>query len=218
MAVKIVAVSDLHGWLPPSLPSCDLLLIAGDICPDFPGSGSRTNRWFVAARQAGWLRVVFSPWLDRQDAGSVALCWGNHDYVGEWPKAEHPPLRARVLTDEAFDACGLRLYGTPWTFFAPEWWAFDVPVPELRQRMQRIPDGTDVLITHGPPFGVLDKVRGQGHAGSRDLAEAVARVQPRVHVFGHIHEGRGQEGTSYNVSVLDEGYQPYAMPATVIEV
>ena len=50
------------------------------------------------------------------------------------------------------------------------------------------------------------------------MVTAVARVRPRLHVFGHIHEARGQEGSSYNVAVVDERYEPYQLPLTVIEL
>lgn len=82
---------------------------------------------------------------------------------------------------------------------------------------------TDVLITHGPPYGVLDKVRpqmtawgpveeGSGNQGCEELAIRLAVVRPRVHVFGHIHDGAGflpKDGTTYiNASVCDEDYKP----------
>jgi hypothetical protein len=50
------------------------------------------------------------------------------------------------------------------------------------------------------------------------LAEAVARAQPRLHIFGHIHEARGREGTGHNVASVDERYEPYAQPITVIDL
>ena len=57
-----------------------------------------------------------------------------------------------------------------------------------------IPDSTDVLITHGPPIGVLDlSVYDNISCGCDNLLDAVTnRVKPRLHIFGHIHEGYGE--------------------------
>ncbi|KXX78178.1 putative rhamnogalacturonate lyase C [Madurella mycetomatis] len=57
-----------------------------------------------------------------------------------------------------------------------------------------IPDHVDVAITHGPPRGVLDRSWMTGeHVGSPELFSAVAKARPRLHCFGHIHEGWGAE-------------------------
>ena len=215
--MRIVAISDLHGWLPPDVPACDLLIIAGDVCPDVPATGFRARLAEAAEDQARWLRETFAPWIDRQPAKDVVMCWGNHDYVGEAPELV-PSLPVQVLTDAETSVQGCRLYATPWTSFLPDVWAFDVPRVRLDDHMDRIPDGIDILITHGPPFGVLDRVNAGVLTGSEALLEAVARVRPRIHVFGHIHECRGQRGTSYNVAVLDERYEPYDKPVVVIEI
>ncbi|KAK4041124.1 putative rhamnogalacturonate lyase C [Parachaetomium inaequale] len=61
-----------------------------------------------------------------------------------------------------------------------------------------IPDDVDVVITHGPPRGVLDRSWASGaHVGSAELFAAVARARPRLHCFGHIHEGWGGEVLSW---------------------
>src|SRR5689334_8867342 len=52
-----------------------------------------------------------------------------------------------------------------------------------------IPEGLDVLITHGPPWGIMDRNIKGDLCGSKALYDHVFRVKPRVHVFGHIHEG-----------------------------
>jgi hypothetical protein len=85
----------------------------------------------------------------------------------------------------------LRLWGSPWQprFFD---WAFNLDRGEpLRRVWEKIPPQTDILLTHGPPYGILDATfRGQ-LVGCEELLEAVARVRPRLHVFGHIHEAHG---------------------------
>lgn len=217
--MRIVAISDLHGHLPAAMPTCDLLIIAGDICPDYRGSGSRAAAQVlgVADRQAAWLHTQFTPWIEQQPARARIVCWGNHDYVGELIDDVLSDTSVIVLTDAATVVDGLRVYGTPWTYFAPDSWAFDIEEDRLAIAMQAIPDA-DVLVTHGPPLGVLDRTTDGRHAGSAALADAVARVRPRVHVFGHIHEGRGQHGHSFNVAILDAGYRPYRAPFVVIDM
>jgi hypothetical protein len=145
------------------------------------------------------------------------MCWGNHDYVGEVPLDVLPPLPVEVVTDRTVIVAGLSIYATPWTCTVPGVWALDVEQARLAEYMAAIPPGIDILVTHGPPYGVLDRVVSGHRVGSRAIAAAVARVQPRLHVFGHIHEARGQEGTSYNVAIVDERYEPYDLPVVVIE-
>jgi Icc-related predicted phosphoesterase len=75
-----------------------------------------------------------------------------------------------------------------------------------------IPAVTDVLITHGPPFGVLDQSHpSTAHLGCEELAKAVERIRPRLNIFGHIHGGHGQmaaNGTRFvNASVVNEAYR-----------
>lgn len=82
---------------------------------------------------------------------------------------------------------------------------------------QQIPsDRLDILITHGPPFGVLDKCNNNRLAGCEDLLEVITHVKPKYHLFGHIHEGYGiaQNGytTFINASILDENYILKNMP------
>jgi Icc-related predicted phosphoesterase len=63
-----------------------------------------------------------------------------------------------------------------------------------------MPEKIDILITHGPPFGILDETHKENHAGSKGLWESVKKIKPRLHIFGHIHEGHGirhQDGTIF---------------------
>jgi Icc-related predicted phosphoesterase len=88
--------------------------------------------------------------------------------------------------------------------------AFGVPSPEERSRIYaRIPERVDILITHSPPYGILDTSdRGRLHGGCQELRKAVERAKPKVHIFGHVHGCRGiveAGSTTYiNATVLDE--------------
>lgn len=83
----------------------------------------------------------------------------------------------------------------------------------VKEHWDRIPDNLDVLIMHGPPYGILDQTTPDGaHLGREDLLEAVTEKRPRIHVFGHIHGGVGlfSNGTTQFVSAayLNESYGP----------
>ncbi|GHT47026.1 hypothetical protein AGMMS49965_24880 [Bacteroidia bacterium] len=88
-------------------------------------------------------------------------------------------------------------------------WAFNRNRGEdIRKHWQLIDKDVDVLITHTPPFGILDRTISGGHSGCEDLLKAVNRIKPRYHLFGHIHEAYGTvqsgETTFVNGSVLDD--------------
>lgn len=99
-------------------------------------------------------------------------------------KLNHPVTQAETA---------LSVYGSPWQ---PEFynWAYNLPRgAALREKWEMIPTHTDVLITHGPPHGILDRASDGFLCGCQDMLEIVrTRVKPRLHVFGHIHEGYGE--------------------------
>jgi len=120
----------------------------------------------------------------------------------------HEPARARALLgpdvvyleDAGATLMGFRFWGSPWQ---PEFndWAFNLPRgAALREKWGAIPEGIDVLVTHGPPAGIGDRVATAGRQGCVDLRERVRQVRPRVHLFGHIHQDGGLwlvEGTTF---------------------
>lgn len=82
-----------------------------------------------------------------------------------------------------------------------------------------IPNDTDVLITHGPPFGILDKNTDNENCGCEELLLAINRIKPKIHIFGHIHEAYGEiklNGTHFiNPSSCDVRYVPRQQPIVV---
>lgn len=208
--MKICAMSDLHGFLPKSLPECDIILLAGDICP-----------LSKAKRQLFWMEYQFKKWLI--DVGKpVFACAGNHD----WPLAENREkiesfnLPWTYLQDEFVEYEGLKIYGTPWQrrFYD---WAFNLEEHQLMGKWNLIPDDVDILICHSPPKYYGDMGSNGFFLGSESLTWRIQEISPKLVVFGHIHEGRGQwqfKGTTLaNVTMLDGKYRQVHSPF-VIEI
>mgnify|MGYP000880105010 CR=1 FL=1 len=203
--MRVVCVSDMHGrHRDLAVPEGDLLLCAGDI--SLRGEESVVRD--------------FDRWMGEQPHRHKIVIAGNHDLCFErGPAARRWLMHTRYLQDELAVVEGLRVWGSPWQPWFLDW-AFNLARGEaLREKWDMIPDGTDILLTHGPPFGVLDRtVRGES-VGCEELLAAVRRVRPRLHVFGHIHEGYGvseAEGTLFvNASSCDVRYRAVQAPVVV---
>jgi Icc-related predicted phosphoesterase len=204
MERTIVAVSDLHGVLP-DIPVCDLLLIAGDVCPIVDHS---------LPFQAQWLETSFRSWLHSVPTRKIIFIAGNHDLIYvQRPQLAPSNLPAVYLQDSGVEWEGIRIWVTPWQprFFD---WAFNLDEPDLATKWDLIPADTDILVVHGPPRGYGDGVPERGGtrlAGSPSLLKWISAVRPRLVVFGHIHEGRGEwllgDTVLANVTILDARYR-----------
>jgi predicted phosphohydrolase len=202
VTLRIVVISDTHGLHERiAVPDGDVLVHAGDLT-------ARGRREELEA---------FNDWLGGLPHRHKLVIAGNHDWVCARKPRLTPQLlsNATYLCDKQVVIDGYQFYGCPWQprFFD---WAFNLDPPQLRQVWARVPDGIDVLITHTPPQGVLDStVRGVA-AGCAELAAALPRIRPRLHLFGHIHEAYGQraEGstTFANASCCTLDYRPINSP------
>lgn len=201
---RIACVADLHENLP-EIDPCDILIVAGDITYGFKGD---------LASQQGFLVNEFADWCRRVPAERIVVVAGNHDQCVErwgWPLE---PSVCEYLQDSGTRLHGLNIWGTPWQpwFYG---WAFNAPQRQgeefLRDMFDRIPDDTDIVICHGPPYGACDQVGGR-RAGSVALHEAVERVQPSLLVCGHIHGGNGMSKVGHteviNAALVNDEYQP----------
>ncbi|XP_070710211.1 metallophosphoesterase domain-containing protein 1 [Pempheris klunzingeri] len=122
------------------------------------------------------------------------------------------------LQDSEVTVRGFRIYGSPWQ----PWyygWGFNLPRGQaLLDKWNQIPDNTDILVTHCPPLGFLDWVpKKMQRVGCMELLNTVQRrVQPKLHVFGHIHEGYGMmtDGTTtfVNASACTVNFLPMNAP------
>lgn len=228
----IQPLSDLHGRLP-EIPDCDLLLLAGDICP---GSD--------ADAQLGWLDTEFRGWLEQLRQRNIIIVGiaGNHDFVFEQLPLEVEDLRLpwTYLQDSGCEIVRLpgravplsmpvTIWGTPWVPNLKNW-AFCTTERQLSARADLIPDDTDIIISHTPPWGggsgyekgwdFTDPQHGSVHAGDININHAIKRVEPRFVICGHIHEGRGRYGTGktavINASYLDGWYKGELIPDQIV--
>lgn len=223
----IAAMSDLHGYLPKTeLPLADVYCICGDIVPLDVQSDMVSS--------IAWLCTQFFPWVESLPCEKVFLVAGNHDFIFEYlgidRNGQHrkpkrvlqklmAPSKLTLLEDTEVMYKGYRFYGAPW---CPDLsrWAFYKPSGELSAKFNKIPEGTDVLMTHCPPalnnFGTVlqqDVYNYGAKYGSHELADAISNkvIAPRLNIFGHVHTGQHlratYNGTTFaNVSLKDENY------------
>jgi Icc-related predicted phosphoesterase len=217
---KITFISDTHtkhDKVNSFLPGGDILIHAGDL----------TGR--------GYLNEIddFLKWFDKIDNYDTKIfIAGNHDFGFE----DNPNQIKSLLTgyktvDYLQDDLLLvgkgdyedmvKVWGTPWQ---PEFhnWAFNLPRGEkLKEKWDMIPANTDILITHGPPFGKLDYIPYDGkNVGCEELIKRVNEIKPKINVFGHIHEGYGYvfDGNTHfiNAAVLNGRYEFRNKPVNVL--
>ena len=165
----------------------------------------------------------FLDWFSDVDYTHKVFIAGNHDWGFE-KMTEIPEIfrekNVHYLFDSMVEIAGLKIYGSPWQ---PEFfnWAFNLPRmgSELQEKWDLIPEGLDILVTHGPGWGMLDNPPNGLNVGCELLQKRVVEVSPKIHVFGHIHHSYGQKyfnGTEYiNAALLDERYNPTNKPIMI---
>eukprot|EP01032_Pedospumella_encystans_P009632 gene9632-11324_t len=196
--VRIVCISDTHSrtGTMPTIPPGDVLIHAGDFSSTAEG---------------------FDPLKYSQECRD-AICLSEppaYTYLQDSSTVIVPPV-----TDSTISSPGIEVYGAPWQ---PAFcnWAFNLlPGSELKEKWDLIPDSTDVLITHGPPRTILDLIEEGDYTGCALLREAITeRVKPRLHIFGHIHEGYGThfDGTTtfVNACTCTRAYRPSNPPIVI---
>lgn len=159
--------------------------------------------------------VDFLDWFGKLPHRYKIFIAGNHDFFLEKEKPSVIksllPVGVHYLKDEAVSINGIKVWGSPYTpwFYR---WAFNKKRGEpLAKHWSNIPADTDVLLTHGPVYGILDTLINEQHVGDKDLLKRVLEIKPKVHVCGHIHESYGtakRHGIKFiNACVLNEAYE-----------
>lgn len=246
--MKIATISDCHGqWARADYPQADVLVMAGDLLKNY--SYDRMQDSFEQLVELVALRKHLESLIAAKRYRYALVCAGNHDFVFErcGQEARETITGGRVAdgvtdgrihylqdSEVSLEIDGIRrkFYGSPYTPWFHSW-AFNLPCPEVNQMRaanvaktlwKMIPENLDVLITHGPPFGVLDECVSGERVGCKHLKDRLDRLgvaAPKVHVFGHIHHSFGQKdlaGTKFvNTAILGEDYQTMR-PMPVVEI
>ena len=243
MSITLCHISDTHRYHDKiTIPPCDVLIHSGDI-------GGRTN---LAELRS------FLDWAEAQPVKKVIWIAGNHDIALDlaWTKRDIDAYTRKVLEADYVDAMkmimqsktvylnntdyiyeGLKFYGSPITpSFHRANWAFNADRgEEISKTCAKIPSDVDVLITHGPPYGVLDLIPESFkstpdedvHRGCKDLLGVIKKrlTKLKLHCFGHLHSSYGvtwqqisntRSALFSNGSVLDEEYKIKAPKPLII--
>jgi Icc-related predicted phosphoesterase len=197
----------MHRRVPP-IPPCDVLFHCGDM--------SNRGEFSIYADLNRWLTTV--------PATHVVIVPGNHDTTFESDEdvSRHFFTRPNttILIDQGAVVAGLKVWGSPVTKRFYDWAFNRDPGEDIQRHWDRIPPGLDVLVTHGPAMGHGSTVAGED-VGCPQLLETVVRAKPRIHAYGHIHEGAGtytvkETGTiSINAAFLDGRYRPRNPPVVI---
>lgn len=219
MKYRITVISDTHNkhkQVTSDLPGGDIIIHAGDIS------------------SMGYEHEIrsFLGWFSRLHQYKTKIfISGNHDWgfqdnvtkvkqiLSEYPNVIYLQDDMHLLGEDYDDyEQRPKVWGSPWQ---PEFysWAFNLPrnSPEMWEKWLMIPENTDILVTHGPAYGVLDRViGGWENLGCEMLRQRIQSVKPKIHVCGHIHSGYGYQfvdGIHYfNAAVLGEDYRYHNMP------
>lgn len=254
----IDCISDLHGHYP-KLDGGDLLIVAGDLT-----ARHTEKEWHEFAtwmNDQNYEKIIFiagnhdtmiEKWDKEQDEegfkGPVSDPNYRIEYLCDSGTVYHHYERLEIGGIDTIRRHDLKIWGSPWTKsfpgMNPKCKAFTVDTEEeLADKFSLIPNDIDILITHSPPFGILDQAKKFNypetntrignflngkyeHAGSKSLDKKIGKMKdfPALHVWGHIHEAYGQEEVTYdgklykmvNASIVNEHYQPVNKPIRVI--
>lgn len=200
--MRLVCVSDIHFYPMKKLPDGDVLIVAGDLT---------SIGTMLQLERCG-------QWLSEQPHQHKIVIAGNHDFLFE---KDYGLARLSIrdgdhgivyLQDQVWVIDDVVFYGAPWSVKYMNWAFGNEPkTAESHARWLKIPEGIDILITHGPPSGILDATPNGYRLGDPDLLSAVQRLRPKIHIFGHVHHSHGTakigDTLFVNAAICDEEYK-----------
>lgn len=203
---SIISFSDLHGQYSKKLNEwfisnpADVLLFAGDLQLNKYDDGSK-----------------FLSWIDKLPYEHKICIFGNHDsnFLNVLQEIKQYK-NIHFLNNESINIDGINIWGSPYSVQFMNWW-FMKSEDELEKIYKNIPEDTNILLTHTPPFGILDKTVGGINIGSKSLLDRIQELSNlKYHLFGHCHENFGvakiNKTIFMNASMLDEKYSFVNMP------
>jgi len=205
---KLCFTSDTHGKHDQiALPEADILIHCGDFT--MGGSVAEITRFNT------WLGEIGHKFKE------ILITPGNHDrlFATNAGLAKSLITNAKVLIDDWAVIDGLVIYMSPWTPAFMNWKFMLKSKGHAVNVWDGIPEEVDVLVTHGPMFGMHDLTDDHVHAGCRILRNRILNVRPKIHACGHIHEGYGittwEDITFINASLCNSAYSPVNQPVEV---
>lgn len=208
---KIVIISDVHGkWNKLIIPPCDVLISCGDY--SFHGEKNMIKD--------------FHSWLDEQEANYIISVQGNHEVFVEKHFEEAKAIaidacpRINFIEEGLVEIEGIKIWCSAITPHFHNWAYNRWPGENIEAHWRRIPDDIDILVTHGPPHGILDKTPRGNNAGCPSLLKRILELPKcKYHFFGHIHNDYGYkyfEGKQfYNTSICGETYMADNNPTII---
>ena len=213
--MRITAISDTHSKQQyidtRAFSNTDILIHAGDFTSN--GNSAQT--------------LAFLQWFSDLHVPHKILVAGNHDTFAcsiDFPSmlAQFPSIT--YLHNSAVTINGLKIWGSPYSNTFGRW-AFMADDNELADIWEQIPKDTNIVVTHGPAYGIGDLVDNDyepgrdKHVGSQSLRLKLQKLKKlKLHVTGHIHESRGTyigKWTTINASICDTSYVPFNQPISV---
>lgn len=218
MAFKIVCISDVHGKQNKvTIPECDLLISAGDY--SFRGETDMIAK--------------FHSWLNKQPAKHIISVQGNHetgvekDFVLAKSLATSVCPKVHFIDEGLIEIEGYKIWCSAITPYFFNWAWNRYPGEDIQKHWNKIQE-CDILVTHGPPYGILDSVLERNflvggtterHCGCPQLLNKIKEIKPKLHIFGHIHPGHGylvKDGTTFiNASICNNEYKPVNKPIII---
>jgi len=217
MSYRVVAISDTHSYHSriEEIPECDLFVCAGDI----------TWRGEVS------IIASFADWTKTLPAKRKVAVFGNHEVGLEDPNCMNRKWALKILTDAGIDYLqdsgieidGFKIWGSPYTPVFYSWQFMADRGEDIGRHWAQIPDDTNILITHGPPNGILDSVEevSRGPQGCEMLAGRIKHLPNlKLSVFGHLHrEGSRtlvKDGITFvNAAICTDNYAPINKPVVI---
>ena len=188
--MRILHLSDTHSHhhLLKNLPTADVIVHSGDA--SFSGSENEV--------------LDFLNWFCDLDYRHKIFVAGNHDNCLYGEQIEGLDENCHYLCHSGVEIEGVKFWGVP--LFVED----AIREGRIEQLMVQIPEDTNILISHCPPYGILD-FDDNIHYGCSDLLKAVERINPRYHLFGHIHAAHGikklQQTVFVNSAIMNEMYE-----------
>jgi Icc-related predicted phosphoesterase len=223
--MRIVHFSDWHGEFPEKLPEADVYVCTGDMLPDFHVYKPKRDVPKMELAQRRWIesRPSLRETFESPDS-PVIVVRGNHDFTPLAPLFRGGSTYEIDRPGDVFEIDGCRFGGCRGINYICGFWSDELHQPDFDEVVDKIPLDLHVLVTHTPPWGILDKwehyAPGGGHLGAESISRYLNRARYvdedtesllRVHLFGHIHESNGtlEQGDGEEVIVFSNAATTY---------